>query len=688
MLQDVLMQFIYLYSRMKWLFILVLFISSSVVAQNYGDKKYYLVDSVDLDDLSPDDIKIINESLKKYHKAKQDTSRINALKTICEEMSHDDWMKYQEYQYKLIQSALAKKTNPEVKQSLKKSLSEALNNLGYIHSQKGDLATSQDYHYKSLKVCEEIGYELGKAISYNQLGVIYEKLGEIETALDCYKKSLAISKRIGDDLNTAISYNNLGVIYSVKKDDSKALEYYKKSLEIKEQLGESSSAAQSLQNIGSIYATIGELDKASDYLNRSLKLREGFNDKLGIAQSLCELAEIDLTRNNIIDAKIKLERALPLAQQSGSPEWISKCALDLSNVYEKLNQDNKALDYYKLYVAMRDSVNNNEVLRQTVKQQIKFDYEKQKAIDDINHEKEIAIGLEEKKNQRIIIDTSIFGLVLVVVFLIYANNKLRITKRQKAIIEVQKDEIVDSINYAKRLQEAILPQQNELFANLKQGFLLYLPKDIVAGDFYWMHHQRNYHYIAVADCTGHGVPGALVSVVCATALDRAVKEFDLTETNEILDKTRTLVVETFERSGEDVKDGMDISLARVNFSTNEIQFSGAFNPLWIIPKEGDVQILRGDRQPIGKVETPKTFTAHTHILHAGDWVIQFSDGFADQFGGEKGKKYGAAQLKQKLIALNQKSAEEFKSELASEFNKWKGTEEQLDDVCVVGWQLH
>lgn len=286
---------------------------------------------------------------------------------------------------------------------------------------------------------------------------------------------------------------------------------------------------------------------------------------------------------------------------------------------------------------------------------------------------------------------------------------------QKHLIEEKQKEIVDSITYAKRLQEAILPAQEIVDKHLPQNFILYTPKDLVAGDFYWMEvtndGDKEITFIAAADSTGHGVPGAMVSVVCSNALNRAVLEFKLTQTGQILDKTRELVLETFSKSTTDVKDGMDISLLAVIRKNNEIveiNWSGANNPLWyassasayqssdkkIIENEMVTEALeatmhevKANKQPIGKTDNPTPFTTHSIPYVKGTLFYLFTDGYADQFGGPKGKKFKYKQLEELLLELSSQEMSTQKEILNSKFEEWKSGIEQVDDVCIIGIKL-
>jgi serine phosphatase RsbU (regulator of sigma subunit) len=275
-------------------------------------------------------------------------------------------------------------------------------------------------------------------------------------------------------------------------------------------------------------------------------------------------------------------------------------------------------------------------------------------------------------------------------------------QHQKEMVEHKNKEIVDSINYAKRLQRAILPPIPSIEAHLPSSFVFYRPKDIVAGDFYWFHvNEYDDHHLevaleqqtmilAAADSTGHGVPGAMVSVVGSNSLDRCVKEFKLQKPSEILDKLTDLVIKTFDTPGEEVKDGMDISLCAYDPKTKLLQWAGANNPLWIIRRDVEgIELIevKADKQPIGKFDYRKPFTNHTIQLQEGDCVYMFTDGYADQFGGPLGKKFKYKTLKDLLISLYEKNMQIQHRAIEEAFLDWKKGYDQVDDVCVIGFRI-
>jgi len=274
------------------------------------------------------------------------------------------------------------------------------------------------------------------------------------------------------------------------------------------------------------------------------------------------------------------------------------------------------------------------------------------------------------------------------------NEKLeKIVEERTAKVELQKEEIeeknrdiVDSIKYAKRIQNTILPTNDRLDNILESYFVIYKPKDIVSGDFYWADFLDGKSYFSAIDCTGHGVPGAFVSIVGFNGLKRTVNEFKHRKPGLILDKLTDIVVETFTATESHLKDGMDMSLCCIDYKTLKLEFAGANNPLILI-RNGELIETKGNKQPIGDFEHRVPFTNHEIQLQKGDVIYLFTDGYADQFGGPKGKKFKLKTLKNLLLEVSLLQINEQKAQLETAFNEWKGKIEQLDDVCLIGVKI-
>ncbi|RLD38412.1 MAG: hypothetical protein DRI74_03915 [Bacteroidetes bacterium] len=584
-------------------------------------------------------------------------------------------------------------------------IANTLNNIGLIYKNQGAHAKAIDFLSRSLLIRENIGDKKGIATSLNNIGLIYHEQEDYKNAIDYYTRCLKIKEEIGDKRGVATSLNNIGLIYHDQNNYEKAIDYYTRCLKLKEEIGDKKSIATSLNNIGSFYNDQGNYKEAQKFLSRSLKIREEIGDKKGIATSLNDLGILYKNQGDYTRAIQYSSKSLKLAKEIGTALELTHAANALFEAYKKNNQSAKALEMHELFIEMRDSINSEVNRKEVIRQEYKHQYEKLAIADSVKNQElqkvkdaQLAAQRAENKQQKLKSYFLYFGLFVTLLFGGFIFNRFRITSRQKGIIENQKEqvdlafgelaeknkEILDSINYAKRIQTAILPPDKLIKRYLPESFVLYKPKDIVAGDFYWLEQKHNKILFAAADCTGHGVPGAMVSVVCNNGLNRSVREYNLSDPGQILDKTRELVIQEFEKSEGEVKDGMDIALC--SLSNNKLHYAGAYNPLWII-RNNEIIETKANKQPIGKYDPLLPFTTHTADLIEGDTIYIFSDGYADQFGGPKGKKLKAKAFKEILISIQDKSMKEQHQLINEAFEKWRGKEDQIDDVVVIGVRI-
>jgi serine phosphatase RsbU (regulator of sigma subunit)/Tfp pilus assembly protein PilF len=577
----------------------------------------------------------------------------------------------------------------------KKGVSAILGNIGSIYKNQGDYAKAIDYYTKSLKIAKEIENKKVIASSFNNIGLIYWKKGNLLEGLNYFNNSLKIQEEIGNKSAISTCLINIGNIYVDQNNYQEALIYYKKSLKIKRELGDKHFIALILNNIGSTYDDQGNYKNALIYYKKSLKIRRELRNKWGIAQSLFNIAIAYHKLGKSEDAITNIEDAINIAKETNALNLVAKQSKALYEIYKELGNTDKALELYELYISTKDTLAKQDAMEEGIRLEEKRKYNEKKIIDSTAHiiaitkEKENVTRkeaeLQIKKDQEVMLYG---GLGLVVLFSLFIFNRFRVTYKQKNLIETQHHElnethreITDSINYAKRIQSAILPPIKVVKEYLKESFILYKPKDVVAGDFYWMEQKNGKVLFAAADCTGHGVPGAMVSVVCNNGLNRSVREHGLTVPGEILDRTREIVVQEFKKSEEDVKDGMDIALCCIEGM--KLQYAGAYNPLWII-RNGEIIETKANKQPIGQFEKPEPYTTHSFDLEKGDAIYIFSDGYVDQFGGERGKKFKAKAFRELLLSIQDKTMEEQKITIDKTFETWKGDLEQIDDVCVIG----
>ncbi len=588
----------------------------------------------------------------------------------------------------LCEQRLKKEANPSENIFFKKALANASNNLGLCYVGYGDYVRALDYHSNALLIEEELNDKKGQSQSLNNIGNIYGDMGGNKKALKYYERSMALSLELGDEEGSTGAITNIGNVYSILGDKEKAMEFYLKGLEIDRKYNYTEGIGISLGNIGDVYLDDSKYELALNYFYQALEEHKKIDNIDGISSITISICEV-LYEQGKYSKTIELSLSnLIRAEQTGGILDIADISFMLYQCYQKTGNFENALKMHKQHTLLEDSIGNENNKKEIVRHELKSSYKQQKALDDAKNDKLLAIEQEKKEKQTILTIASASGLILVAIFLLFVFNRLRITKKQKLIIEEQKlivdeknKEITDSINYAKRIQNAILPPAKIVKQYLQDSFILYKPKDIVAGDFYWLEHKNNQVLFAAADCTGHGVPGAMVSVVCNNALNRSVREYNLNVPGEILDKTRDIVINEFEESDEDVKDGMDIALCSLD--GNKLQYAGANNPLWII-RDSEVLETKSNKQPIGIFDNPLPYTTHSFDLIKGDTVYIFSDGYVDQFGGEKGKKFKAKTFKDLLLSIQEKSMEEQKLIIDNTFESWRGDLEQIDDVCVIG----
>lgn len=581
----------------------------------------------------------------------------------------------------------------------KKSIATTYNNIGLIYFELGNYSETLKNYFASLKLKENVGDQQGIANSYNAIGSVYFAMGDYENALKMQTNSLSIKEKIGDMRGVAISYIGIGNIYYRQANYSEALKNYDASLKIREKIGDKRGIAESIMGVGNIYYEQKNYDEALKNYLGCLRIMEQINYKNGINNAYIGIGNIYIMLNKPKEAAKWLDVGLKQSKEMGNKNSILHCYKSLADIDSVLGNWKSAYENYKLYKLYNDSLFNEKSNKQITEMSIKYETEKkEEQIQLLEKDKEVRNA--ENKRQKLVIYSVSGGLVLLfilsgVIFIALQNNRKKnkiITEQKqevekaKHIIEERHKEQTDSINYAKRLQEAILPPTALLKKELPECFVIYQPKDIVAGDFYWMEKIDTIIFIAAADCTGHGVPGAMVSVVCSNALNRAVKEFGLRDTGKILDKVTDLVLETFEKSTTNVQDGMDISLLAFNTTTKQIQWSGANNPLWYI-SNGQVTEIKANKQPIGKYDNRKPFTAHNIHYTDNSVYYLFTDGFADQFGGPKGKKFTYRRLEETILSTSNLTMQEQENQLKLAFHLWKGTAEQIDDVTIIAIKI-
>ncbi len=613
-----------------------------------------------------------------------------------------------------------------------KDIAACYSAIGSIYTAEAEYAKSLEYFNKAVKIEKDIDNKEGLDYVLLGMGDIYRQQKDYENAVKYYTMAMEMAKEVGNKglHNTAITL--LGKVYGDQRNYIEALNYYYRVITLAEAIEDDGNLGDCLFSIGEVYSKLKYDDEALEYFNRALQIGERIKSKHLIASCLCSIGNIYYRKNSSEKAKQYAEQSLDVARQSGEPILIQNAAGLYSEAAKGLGDYKTALVMHELYSRTKDSASNLEEVKRfstmeytSKAEQLKMQADKAKAIFAAEKSKNEA----ELKRQRTIRYAFTIGFMLVLIFMFIIYRALQQNKRktviitqqkeevekqralaeqQKALVEEKNKEVLDSITYAKRLQDAILPPIKLIEEVLPDSFIIYKPKAIVAGDFYWLEKCKvkdgsgDITLIAAADCTGHGVPGAMVSVVCSNALNRAVKEFHLTEPGKILDKTRELVLETFAQRNDnqphttaaqrnaDIKDGMDISLLSLQGEqpngSIKLEWSGANSPLWYLQKN-ELKMIVADKQPIGRRDKLTPFTTHTLELNKGDTVYLFSDGYADQFGGVEGKKFKSRQLQNKLKEMALTGLKHQGEQLQRIFEEWRGVLEQVDDVLIIGLRV-
>jgi serine phosphatase RsbU (regulator of sigma subunit) len=689
----------------------ILFFNDSWAKEQYLDKSFYLIDSIPDYLVSETDYYLLDSCLKLYHLSTNQIEKLIQIQYIVEECWNDNlWPKYNKLLLNQAQNYLSENEDNSI-EKVKELLALALNNEGYYYKKLGNITKALDLYEQSLKIDEEINNLSGVATTFNNLAAIYNEQGLYDEAISYFEKSLLIHQSENDSLGISLTLNNIGSLHYNKANVDTAMSYFQKSLTIDKNIGNVEGAANTLNNLGFLHKNKNEVESAFKYFEESLSIYRKISSERGQVNVLCNMGTLNFQLKNYRLAKSQAEEAFAKAQLLGYPSSIKDVAELLFKIYQYENRWQDALNMHKIYVQMKDSIINRENKMFTDRQQIKYEYEKQRAIEEEKYQKELLISAEINKRQKIVGLLVMFVLFIVAAFTLIILNRLRITKKQKNIIEEQKElveeknmEILDSIYYAKRIQQAVLKSEDHQTEHYPEHFVLFKPKDIVSGDFYWAFEKKterqHFLYLAVADCTGHGVPGALMSMLGMAFLNDILNDFGAITPAEILNKLRARIIKELGQTGEEgeSKDGMDISLCRLGNIAHsssgvyrELQWAGANNPLWLVRKnsEGVSEFVevKPNKQPIGHYDEMTPFTNHDILLNKNDVFYLFSDGFADQFGGQNGKKLKSKAFKELLLDNAQQPHFKQKEILDDFFNNWKGNFEQIDDVCIIGVRI-
>ncbi len=578
----------------------------------------------------------------------------------------------------------------------KLGVANMLNNIGAVYNNVGDDAMALDLYLQSLKVSEEIDDSLRILTAMINIGLIYLKNPRTyDRALDYYLKALPLSEALGDMDAIGTTTVNLGELYFKKGDYETALSYFERSLKAFEK-STSGNISFALTNIGKVYAKRGDYPKAIDYQLRAYEIATRLESKPDMVLNLLGLAETYREKGDIRSALDYFSRAEAIANEIGAIYELGDAYNGLARSYAEIYDYKNAYNNLDQLIRINDTIFSELSQQQINKLRIQYETE---AIEQENKllKSDVELSEARDRNQMLIIYLFILGFVFTIFFLgvlIRSNNLKRKANTQlskkNALITEQKKEITDSIHYAKRIQNAMLTPNDYIETLLPERFILFKPRDIVSGDFYWLTKKDEKIICAIADCTGHGVPGAFMSMLGISSLNEIISQQGNLTAAKILNELSERVINSLrqhDRPGE-LLDGMDMTLLVLDQKNNLLEFAGAMNSLIII-SHGELTEHKADKMPIGYHlnKKPVPFTNHKIQIQKGDAIYSYTDGYADQFGGDKGKKFMIRKLKDMLMQIHNKPMEEQKSILENSIVQWMSQYKQVDDILVMGIRM-
>ncbi|MBI4645216.1 MAG: tetratricopeptide repeat protein [Bacteroidia bacterium] len=651
---------------------------------------------------------------------------------------------------------------------------DIMNDIGLVLETTYQYDKAIEYYQKSLKVKEFLGDDLSASKLCDNIGNVYLEKKEYDDAVHFLELSLNKDEKLGNRKDIAVAMNNLGIAYYNKGDFEKAVEYYENSLMLHEDMGNKMEMAISYNNMGNVNFDWEKYNEAILYYEKSLKLKEELDYKKGIATSLYNIGNVYSVIKNYNNAVNYYNKSLEVAGKAGYDEVINLNNEGLANVYSCLNDYKNAFEHYKQFAegissltAGKRQISEVQVKYERTKKEkqislLKEELKKQRLLAKFEaankqillekKDTELSEQSEKMKKQKILIYSFIVGFLVILIFsilLYHQSNQRRKAnillaqknqeilqqkeeieaqrdeilaqkdniEEQKAIVQQQKEELevvnrelTDSILYAKRIQTAVLPDYKLSDDLLGEHFILFLPKDIVSGDFYWATKINELIIFAAVDCTGHGVPGAFMSMLGVASLNEIVRREEISRANIILNELRKHIIESLQQKGiiGEQKDGMDIALCILEKENKQLQFAGANNPLYLITdhtvsyfadeKKNILNLraemnnkrlyeIKGDKMPIAIYDKITDFTNCTLQMNSGDQIYIFSDGFPDQQGGLRGKKFKYKPFREMFLESSDLPMKVQKQHFEAKLAEWKGEHEQVDDILIIGVRI-
>ncbi len=570
-----------------------------------------------------------------------------------------------------------------------------LNNIGAVYNNVGDDARALELYLKSLKISEEINDSLRLLTAMINIGLIYlKKPATLDKAGQYSLEALRLSEKLGDLDAIGTASVNLGEVYFEKGDYPMALAFYEQSLEAFEK-SKTGNVPYTLSNIGKVYTKWGNYNEAIKYQQQAFDMAKKLDAKLDMTQTLLGLAGTYKQKGDIESAFAYFKQAQQMAQEIGATYELREAYKGLALSYAEISDYKNAFLYQNLVTSIMDTIFSENTQKQINLLQITYETEAMER-ENVILKRDVELKESRNQQQRLVIYLFILGFVFITIFIIFfiraynQKHKTNLELEQKnVLITEQKKEITASIEYARKIQNAMLTPGDFIESLLPERFILYRPRDIVSGDFYWLTKKKDKIICAVADCIGHGVPGAFMSMLGIALLNEIVSKNVDFSANEILDELRILLIKSLRQTGREgeILDGIDIILLILDLEQRTVEFAGAHNSFFLL-RDGEINEYKADQMPIGIqtiINVP--FTKKLIQLKKGDVLYASTDGFTDQFGGPKGKRFMLKNFKILLGEIYDKSMDEQKEFLTNTLDDWMAETSQIDDILVMGIRI-
>jgi serine phosphatase RsbU (regulator of sigma subunit) len=625
--------------------------------------------------------------IKVLKNCKVDTAKVKLLNVIGWDVSYvdlDSGLSYAKESYDLAKKIHYSYENASI-----------CNTIGSIYSDQGKLDDALKYYYEGLTYCETYKLYFDEGNLYNSIAIIFQRKKEFRKAISNYYKAIkAYQLEEKGQVAEYTMYSNIGGVYEGMEMHDSALYFVNKAYEFNLKNNKKKKLVYNYATLSEIYFALKDYKHAEEFSQKCISIAREFNDRFILSQILTSLGNQQLVLKKYKEALLSLNEAIDIAKESGELEVLSEAHKTMSDVYKEMGDYKKALDYRLIYQAYKDSMFNKDNNHHLQELETKYETEKkQKEIIGLN-EKNKTQQLESEKNKVLLYSAIGGGLALLVIALILYNRnalkqktnaKLELVNKeihlQKELVEEKNKEITDSINYALRIQQSILTSDNYFKKHTNDVFILFKPKDIVSGDFYWALHHEDKFIVMTADCTGHGVPGAMMSMMGVNFLNEIVTEKHISGPADILNQLRKDIIKALnpEDSTVETKDGLDCCLCSFDFHHMKLSYANANNNFYII-RDKELITSQSNKMPVGAGHNSMELFKEWQIdLQKNDIVITLTDGYADQF------KY--KQLETTLLESAHLPLSEIKNVLDVAIDSWKGNLEQVDDICIIGLKI-